>query len=70
MTYTKDELVEWENIPIPDFYLPILNKPKITKSRAVKKVKLSPLKSKSLVKAQSKVSKITCTCVTSKNFLI
>ncbi|KAL8147778.1 hypothetical protein AgCh_005194 [Apium graveolens] len=45
------------SLPIPDFNLPILNKPKRTKSRAVKKVKLSPLKSKSLVKAQSKVNK-------------
>ncbi|KAL8108799.1 hypothetical protein AgCh_025042 [Apium graveolens] len=53
----KDEPIEWENIPIPDFNLPILRKPKRTKSRAVKKVKLSPLKSKSQVKAQSKVSK-------------
>ncbi|KAL8155478.1 hypothetical protein AgCh_000751 [Apium graveolens] len=33
----KDELIEWENIPIPDFNLPILSKPKRTKSRAVKK---------------------------------
>ncbi|KAL8113381.1 hypothetical protein AgCh_020631 [Apium graveolens] len=47
----KDEPIEWENIPIPDFNIPILSKPKRTKSRAVKKVKLSPLKSKSLVKA-------------------
>ncbi|KAL8088859.1 hypothetical protein AgCh_038574 [Apium graveolens] len=54
----KDEPVEWENIQIPDFYLPILNKPRRTKSRAVKKVKLSPLKSKSLVKAQSKVNEL------------
>ncbi|KAL8089554.1 hypothetical protein AgCh_039139 [Apium graveolens] len=53
----KDEPIEWENIPIPDFNLPILSKPKRTKSRAVKKVKLSPLKSKSLVKAQSKANK-------------
>ena len=53
----KDEPIEWENIPIPDFNLPILSKPKRTKSRAVKKVKLSPLKSKSIVKAQPKVNK-------------
>jgi len=42
----KDEPIEWDKIPIPDFSLPILSKPKRTKSRAVKKVKLSPLKSK------------------------
>ncbi|KAL8119031.1 hypothetical protein AgCh_016509 [Apium graveolens] len=47
----KDEPIEWENIPIPDFNLPILSKPRRTKSRVVKKVKLSPLKSKSVVKA-------------------
>ncbi|KAL8114648.1 hypothetical protein AgCh_021492 [Apium graveolens] len=49
--------IEWDNIPIPDFSLPILSKPKRTKSRAVKKVKLSPLKSKSVVKVQPKVNK-------------
>ncbi|KAL8146795.1 hypothetical protein AgCh_004511 [Apium graveolens] len=45
----KDEPIDWESLPIPDFNLPILSNPKRTKSRAVKKVKLSPLKSKSLV---------------------
>ncbi|KAL8148108.1 hypothetical protein AgCh_005451 [Apium graveolens] len=53
----KDKPIEWDNIPIPDFSLPILSKLKRTKSRAVKKVKLSPLKSKLVVKAQPKVNK-------------
>ena len=35
----KDEPIEWDKIPIPDFNLPILSKPKRTKSRAVKKVR-------------------------------
>ncbi|KAL8146162.1 hypothetical protein AgCh_004049 [Apium graveolens] len=55
--YKKDEPIDWESLPNPDFNLPILSKPKRTKSRAVKKVKLSPLKSKSLVQAKSKVNK-------------
>ncbi|KAL8098546.1 hypothetical protein AgCh_031358 [Apium graveolens] len=52
-----DELIDWDSLPIPELNLPHFMKPKKTKTRAVKKVKPSTLRSKSLTKAQPKVNK-------------
>ncbi|KAL8100349.1 hypothetical protein AgCh_032558 [Apium graveolens] len=53
----KDESIDWDSLPIPELNLPQFIKPKKTKTRAVKKVKPSTLRSKSLTKAQTKVNK-------------
>ena len=53
----KDEPVDWDSFLIPELNFPIFNKPKKTKTRAIKKVKPVTLKSKTLVKSQSTVNK-------------
>ena len=53
----KDEPIDWDSLLIPELNLPHFMKPKKTKTRAVKKVKPSTLRSKSLTKAQTKVNK-------------
>ncbi|KAL8092892.1 hypothetical protein AgCh_034950 [Apium graveolens] len=53
----KDEPIDWDSLPIPELNLPHFMKPKKTKTRAVKKVKPSTLRSKPLTKAQTKVNK-------------
>ncbi|KAL8155012.1 hypothetical protein AgCh_000400 [Apium graveolens] len=53
----KDEPVDWDNLAIPELNFPIFNKPKKTKTRAIKKVKPVTLRSKTLSKSQSTVNK-------------
>ena len=48
---------DWDILPIPELNLPHFIKPKKIKTRAVKKVKPSTLRSKSLTKAQTEVNK-------------
>lgn len=54
---SKDEPIDLESLPIPELNLPIFNKPKKTKSRAIKKVKPVIYRSKALTKAQPTVNK-------------
>ncbi|KAL8112553.1 hypothetical protein AgCh_020031 [Apium graveolens] len=53
----KDEPVDWDSLPLPELNLPIFNKLKKTKTRAIKKVKPVSLKTKTLTKAQPTVNK-------------
>ncbi|KAL8088330.1 hypothetical protein AgCh_038199 [Apium graveolens] len=42
----KDEPIDWDSLPLPDLNLPIFNKLKKTKTRAIKKVKPMKLRTK------------------------
>ncbi|KAL8133843.1 hypothetical protein AgCh_009056 [Apium graveolens] len=55
--FRMDEPIDWDSLPIPELNLPHFMKPNKTKKRAVKKVKLLTLRSKSITEAQTKVNK-------------